>query len=726
MPGGLIQVVAYGSQDLFLTGTPEITFFKVVYRRYTNYSFDTINIPFNGTTGFGEISQVTIPKIADLIYKTYLQINIPSVFFPRDTTSNNYKTLLNNAKIAVSDATNNYNIVKQFMTLNTDAYRNAYNTSIAVNSNSIDIANEVNKIFNMQIQSVYTTVTNFNNLLQNIDKTKNPVDFNYNTVGLNDLVASVNTSTISPTDLMTLFGYGISQSIKVQQYFYSILLSSTDTYNDLLVKNKKFAWVNRLGHSIIDYIEITIGGTSIDKQYGRWIDIWYELTGNHNSAIIYDKLIGNVPELTSFDRMTKPNYTLYVPLQFWFCRNNGLALPLISLEYHDVDINVKLRNAQDVAYIELENNETQIYIDDLFIDNGYNVEISLLVDFMYLDGDERKKFAQGSHEYLIEQVQVIDQTAVTTTDPQLMLDFFHPCKEIFWITQKNSYVQNTDGSIPCQWYNYGLNDQTGSDNPTISAQLLFNGYTRFDNFDGTFFNKVQPYTYHTNAPVDGINTYSFGIDPEEHQPSGTCNFSRISKAILQLNLNQNLMVSSKSIYGIIDNIILNKIELDINSSNIDNYYNNWNLNIGGNKYTITTYDGNSHIATIDTSGNIGLNDNIYIGQSYTVSSKNVIQTGQLQNILFNTIILNKTSKNILNYYQGWTIQLGTNIYNILSYNNIYLSIVIDNNINKYSIITGDTYILYQPIQQTDFNIYVFAINYNILRFISGMAGLAYI
>jgi hypothetical protein len=690
-------------------------------------------VPFDTAVGFGETSNVSIPKIGDLIHKMYLQIDIPSVYLNRQTNQTN----INNALTALNLANSNYNIVNQFMEINTEAYRQANSSYIAVNSTKSDIISNVQITFNnMDISGAITQ--SFNQVLENIDINKTPVNFNYDSISLNDLVIRSDVSGMTEDALMNLLQYGIVQSTKVDQFFYTQILNAQNNYNDVLNGNRRFAWVDKLGHSIIDYVEVTIGGTEIDKQYGRWIDIWFELTGNKNQQDIYDKMIGNIPQLTTFDRTIKPAKTLFVPLQFWFNRNNGLALPLVSLEYHDVEIIVKLRYAQDVSYTELQSNETYINIDDLFLDNNLSVNISLLIDFYYLDGPERRKFAQGSHEYLIEQIQEISNTGIISNIVQENIDFYHPCKEIVWITQKNNFTNNPDGATKCQWCNYSLNDNSNiniyndnqhkvyqyNGNPTDYAELFFNGYNRIDKYGGNYFNYVQPNTYHTNTPSDGINSYSFAINPEEHQPSGSCNFSRLSNVLLKLYLNDTTLMTSQTSIGNIQNLYINKIQL---SATPTFKYIGAQININGMyQYKIINYDSSNNIITLATNNNTSINDAIYIGMNYSISNGTLTNTGTINNILFNQIVIESTSKNIPEYYDGWTIQLGTNNYIINTYDNTNFVVEINNYIEQYNIVSGETYKLIQPEVSTNANLYIYAVNYNILRFISGMAGLAYV
>lgn len=203
----------------------------------------------------------------------------------------------------------------------------------------------------------------------------------------------------------------------------------------------EFAWVRRLGHAIIDEMELEIGGSQIDKQYGNWLNIWYELSHEVGHEYGYAKMIGDVPELTSISTLSwdvpentllKPAYTMYVPMQFYFCRNNGLALPLIALQYHQVKIYLKFRQA-DQCYIASEafkSGAETFELDDA----------SLYVDYVYLDTEERRRFAQVSHEYLIEQLQFTGEESIgNSNSAKYKLNFNHPCKALYWVTVLGNY-----------------------------------------------------------------------------------------------------------------------------------------------------------------------------------------------------------------------------------------------------------------------------------------------
>jgi len=197
----------------------------------------------------------------------------------------------------------------------------------------------------------------------------------------------------------------------------------------------KIAWVRRLGHALIESVEVEIGGSRIDKHYGTWLDIWYELArpvGDRERG--YLKMIGDVPELTAFDGTAKPGYTLYVPLQFWFCRNTGLALPLIALQYHEVRLHFEFRSNRQLGVFE-----------DC---NAYNtltmLDASLLVDYIYLDSEERRRFAQVGHEYLIEQLQFTGEESVQLRNEKFKLGFNHPTKELIWALRNGLYCSEQE------------------------------------------------------------------------------------------------------------------------------------------------------------------------------------------------------------------------------------------------------------------------------------------
>jgi len=510
MAGGIMQLVAYGVQDVYLTGNPQITYWKVIYKRHTNFAVEPIEQSFSGTADFGKTSVTSlIARNGDLMTHVYLKATL---------------------QITAKSGTGG------------------------------------------------------------------------------------------------------------------------------------FAFCRRVGLAMIKWTEVQIGGASIDKIYGDWMNVWYELSHSVNQERGYAQMIGDTPYATTLstgglngDSVGTKTVNVYVPLTFWFCRNNGLALPLIALQYHDVRINF---NFQPASSLVLSENGTTV--------TASITDAILLIDYVFLDSEERKRFATAAHEYLIEQLQTPDQDSIPDQNRKIRLPFNHPCKEIVWNMTFGKYITNSlflayhptdadfvrqrfaqilyilsldaeqhpdgswylrndststslyhfldvspvlrnvlqaiwksvvivtkqaseinisgqelpsdfntnpfsyvefiddswkqltndiistpltglqiDTSLPLyslmskffvhvqQPFNYGLY-LDGSVNWLESANIQLNGQDRFTVRDGNYFNYVQPYQHHTCTPADGINLYSFALNPEEHQPSGSCNFSRIDFS--QLNV----------------------------------------------------------------------------------------------------------------------------------------------------------------------------------------------
>ena len=182
--------------------------------------------------------------------------------------------------------------------------------------------------------------------------------------------------------------------------------------------------------------------------------------------------------------------------------------------------------------------------DELASDNTCNIQINnndftsfnatLWADYIFLDTDERKRFAQLSHEYLIEQLQFTGTESITAnTVKASRLSFNHPCKELVWVVRPEPATEGSN----INWNNFtnAVDNNIIKDNLITTAKLQLNGNDRFAERDGKYFSLVQPYQHHNNIPVNqGINVYSFALKPEEHQPSGTLNMSRIDTAQLQV------------------------------------------------------------------------------------------------------------------------------------------------------------------------------------------------
>ena len=204
-------------------------------------------------------------------------------------------------------------------------------------------------------------------------------------------------------------------------------------------------------------------------------------------------------------------------------------MPLIALQYHEVKVNIQFTPLSQLLVKTAQSGGSS---GTVTVSGGSLGYASLWVDYVYLDTDERRRFAQVSHEYLIEQLQFTGGESVSQNANKIRLNFNHPVKELIWAVVSNVNTAANDD------FNYTATDVHGNlINPVVSGKLQLNGHDRFDERLGSYFNLVQPYQHHTNIPKSvGINVYSFGLKPEEHQPSGTCNFSRIDNATLNLTM----------------------------------------------------------------------------------------------------------------------------------------------------------------------------------------------
>ena len=311
------------------------------------------------------------------------------------------------------------------------------------------------------------------------------------------------------------------------------------------------SWINSIGHHIIEEVEIEIGGMVIDKHDSTFLEIYSELNLPNSLQKGYYKMIGKNDFFTNITH--KNALKLYIPLNFWFCKNIGQALPLIALQYHEVKINIKLRNFKDCWYSGSDGN------GNMNSTTPSNIQISkcvLYCDYIFLDIAERRKFAQSSHEYLIEQVQhnVKNHVNDDKTFSNINLKFNHPIKELIWCFQLSDVSKLND------WNNFS-NTPTNDNNPTNqieilkSAKLSINGNERFQERDAEYFRLVQPFYHHTRIPNNFFYCYSFAIHPEKHQPSGTLNFSRIDNTLITFQFIDNVKSCSINIYAINYNIL---------------------------------------------------------------------------------------------------------------------------------------------------------------------------
>jgi hypothetical protein len=311
---------------------------------------------------------------------------------------------------------------------------------------------------------------------------------------------------------------------------------------DLPALTTNISWINGIGHHIIEYIELRFGGVLIDKIYGELLDIWSELTVPYGLQGTYYKMVG---KFGSYNKSTQSGaLKLFIPVPFWFCNDISRSLPLISMQYTDIKITVKFR-----PYTEMYNLRGLTTSETSTIPSSKEfVGCRLLCDFIFLDVYERRQFAGMKESItLIEQFQISENHGVLANQSSINipLNFNHTVKELIWF-----YRSDTNISSYNDRGNYAGDSTTSSIlKPFTTVELKFNGNDRFTKRAGDFFRFVQPYKHHTTGHEDFIYTYSFALKPEELQPSGTCNFSKINSAVLVLPLSSGIDTGVITVYA---------------------------------------------------------------------------------------------------------------------------------------------------------------------------------
>lgn len=308
----------------------------------------------------------------------------------------------------------------------------------------------------------------------------------------------------------------------------SIITSNNSTYNN---------WVNNIGYALFEKITLEIGGQVIDTHYGEYYDILSEFEDHQNTNyFLTGKYLNN--RALEFNNNKSTNY--YIPLKFWFCQNIGSALPIIALQNTDIKLKIKLRK-----------------LESLILTDGSNVSVStklkpsnleIYTDYIFLDQYERLKFAQSSHQYLINQVQRIKQNKLSTGTNNITMDLNFPVKELFWVFRHKSRALETTTPLlnlensdinGNDWFNYSSNVENtnlgvGTYDVFSKANIMFDGHDRFSLMDADYFRTFVPYTYRKIIPNKFIYCYSFCLEPKLNQPSGSANMSRINSKKLVL------------------------------------------------------------------------------------------------------------------------------------------------------------------------------------------------
>lgn len=316
---------------------------------------------------------------------------------------------------------------------------------------------------------------------------------------------------------------------------------------ELPALQQNVSWINAIGHNIIKTVELTIGGESISKITGEFLDIYSELTVPSSQRNGYYKMIGKT---ASYSRTSLQDALhLFVPLPFWFSHDMGRVLPLIAMQYAEIRVNIEFRPFNECWY----SGSTMAIIPD----TKSITSATLYCDYIYLDVYERIKFAtMPNMEYIIEQVQLVEGNTTTNGNTLINADLFfsHPVKELIWIYQPDAVSLTND------WLNFSQTLDNSAlvqiQKPAISmCKLKINGNDRFEERVGDYFRLVQPYQRHTTSPENFVYMYAFGITPEEPQPTGACNFSKIDNTQMEIQFNAGTPAGQIRMYAINYNIL---------------------------------------------------------------------------------------------------------------------------------------------------------------------------
>lgn len=317
-------------------------------------------------------------------------------------------------------------------------------------------------------------------------------------------------------------------------------------------KSFSWCWVNYVGYRILKEVTIEIGGQPIDRHYSTWFYMWFELSTPSAKRAGLQRMVGGY-DMTEVPLGLQNNATaakvLYVPLIFWFNTHPGLALPLIALQYHEVKLYIQtetlencivlLNQPSDTNLSNVLDIEFNVPNDSTYTNYGASsssLTLSVYADYYYLDSEERRRFAQLSHEYLIKQVQQVTATFANITEnaANQSIDyktFNHPVSFNVWGFRKT--LSNQSQAVLWDWTNFTNSPpflQFLGKSIVNQHKLLLNGNDRYNEQNADYYNLVQPYNHFTAIPPTGILTYSYALQPVEQQPSGSLNFSRIDNA----------------------------------------------------------------------------------------------------------------------------------------------------------------------------------------------------
>ena len=622
MTGSLLQIVSTDIKDVFLTIDPQITFFKIVYLRHTPFAIDLLEETFNTIPNFGEDGFCSLSKNGDLISNIFLKVELPSVkisnIIDKDMIEryNNFDIKLYEYDDTVDHLIERYKTTlsnfNNFTSVSMIYWRNIYVLSNNITANYTTIMNYINLKLSTQ-DDTQNTYIQYNNSFSNSEISNIGTNFNFDILNyiknnFTEYQSSIYNTILNNEFKTKLLKY-LSDYLFFQKIYLKFLIDTIEYLINIQVKDSSsfynFSWVSKIGFALIDYIIIEIAGQEIDRITSDILNNWYELSTTQEKNDIINKMIGNIDILTNYDNKLKPLHTLLIPLPFWFCKYKSQALPCVGLKHNDILIRVKFNDLNKCCFFEPDENNT--YVSNININEIITIQnISLLIEYIHLGEDERKKFGSFKNEILIEQHKEIIYNNVIDNNSLLLLDFVNPIKELIWTIQKTSHINDLK-----LWNNFETNSVfkaqiNEGDNNTINITLDSNNLINTTDYENTkieiyhskyyngiydiltltdsvitvtnnfiysdnvkikflknidyiktetiqiygnnlitereslYFTNVQSYQHHSNIP-NNIHSYSFCLQSEQYQPSGTLNFSVIENKNLLINFDNDIV-----------------------------------------------------------------------------------------------------------------------------------------------------------------------------------------
>lgn len=474
MTGGLIQLVAYGEEDLFLTHNPQITYFKIIYRRHTNFSTEMIPQFFSHNPNFGQKVTCILSKSGDLIRKIYLVATLPRV-------------------PVFLDDNNNLDTITKFAWVRRIGYALIKTIEVQIGEQLID------KQYG-EWMHIWAELTNGRDR------------------GIDVMIGN--------TDYLTNFSNGKNKMkiyVPLQFWFNKV------TGLALPIINLQYSEV-----------KINLEIQDADKVYriapSNYIQMADDIVQFTPFEYI-DQTVNNVQAAGIFTNYDVINKRLYY---YKLTRNKFLGTPNSGLQFEDAENQEYLIKGHESKFEGMPftgaterthrfNSFRSFSLRDTF----------LLTEYIYLDEEERVKFSQDKHEYLIEQIQYSGEKQLNSVHNKIRIGFNHPTKLILWVAQMDYLTDVNDSFNFTNSWKY-VDGKTVGTNLIEEGTLILNGREMISFRSSDFFSLIHPYQFFPYQSSTGVNIYSFSLHPNKHQPSGTLNMSKIDNILLQINIDSQI------------------------------------------------------------------------------------------------------------------------------------------------------------------------------------------